>query len=343
MAPPAMDVMKDEAWRKAVLDQFQDVRVALEDGYVNLGTFLLFISLSIATLAWTVDTEFRRSRARFATIDAKIVSATGRVQDEVIEALKSPRIEVMKPGIPLRELRHRIEAAQTRIFLMYFKVDPSTDGETMKYWHSVTKSFVAKRSQQVQIRRLVSIDSLDKLNFLLANNNLLFTFLKGVKENVAGVDYKLIALPHVDAKPPQLDIVDDAAFWFSTYGGRGGNAPTSTHLVADPQVVDMYAAYYESLVAGLPPHSVLLSTSFKSISMEKGKDGDEVGWRYSEDEVENILTALAGCARPPKELPRDTTVKLLADHLPAKYSEGGKDAGYELNARYFALLDARKA
>jgi len=314
------DTSADPAWKHAVIEQFTHIQATLADGYVNLALFAICISASIVTFALTVDGEFRHSKARFSTIEAKIDAATDRLRQEVIEALQSPKIQIMKSGESLRELQSRIASATVRIFLMYFAEKPSRDVETENYWTAVTKSFVSKNERQVPICRLVSVDNVNKLIFLLENNELLFSLAPN--GHIGGVDYTLVALQHLDAKPPQLDIVDDAAFWFSTFAARG-RKPPATQLIADPRTVEAYATYYESLVERLPPRSVLLAT--------KDKAGAP---HYSIEEVDNILTALVGCGFVPEES-LSRVWELLVKRAPSAVNEAAK-----LEQRYKGKLRA---
>ncbi len=249
------------------------------------------IDLSIWKLLQAIQREQKAGSALFAVTLLGFAVLTNflrlRIED-LIQSLKdsvpaSSVLSMDSASGALNELEHRIVHAKTRVFLTYFKAEPKTDRDTITYWETVTKSFARAHSKPLSIRRIASIDNVDKLRFLLHNNRLLFN---EAKSKIGQIDYKLIVFPHANLKPLQMDIVDDAVILFSPYPEVTGSKPL---LLTDWSIVNVYASHFQSMVKNLENKHTILNTSQKTASL------------YSDDEIRmvaHVMKFLLGLQEP---------------------------------------------
>ncbi len=277
--------VNQELWELILDDQ-----KASTDNFVALAMMLTVMAWGSAELA-----------GRFLDLRTKMKDEGDKILASVTDALESPPLRTIKePGKALDELQDRIGKAQKGIYLMYFREQPILNKETTTYWTGVTKSFLEKSARHIPIWRIASVDNMAKLHFLLMNNE---EFFKLGGDRLGSIDYRLIALPNTKLKPPQLDIVDDTTYWFSTYQGAD-RTDTRTRVVSNWAVAEDHSSYFRELVRDIGTDHVLLGTSGKKPRTGKTVCG------YSTDELRNIFRAIKRTPQPSQKLSEET-LKLL--------------------------------
>lgn len=169
-------------------------------------------------------------------------------------------------------LIRKMETARSRINLMYLREVPAFDDKTNAYWSETTHLFVDKKSGNLPIRRMASIDELVKLDFLLQNNSDLFTW--GGKE-LNQIEYQLRAFPYKHLKPLRVDVIDDTAFMFTTYD--------SQIMVTDQAIVSGCLKYYNDTWNGLTDWTMMDTNRAEKLAKKPGRS--EFGYSMRQLEV----------------------------------------------------------
>lgn len=236
---------------------------------------------------------------------ATLTSVDWRTEDIWAVVKEVPRSRILPlPGGDegLDQLTIKIKHAKEHILLMYLRPDPVHDAGTREYWEKTTKLFIGKTETHVPIQRMASIDDKTKLEFLLENNSSLFKLGGG---SIRQVKYQLRAFPHTLFKPLRVDVIDDTAFMFSTYG--------SQIMVTEEKIVRECHKYHQQLWDNLTDWTVFDTTAASKLTMPGRTE-----YGYSPQQLNVIVKVIRDLL---KEGPSKSTFALIEQHCELTWDE----------------------